>query len=64
MNDKWMHPTSKLAIIGGIQVNVDGPKNDKFVPLMFEVRNRNGEVEDLFESTFKRESPIVEFKKR
>jgi hypothetical protein len=39
---KWMNPSSKLAIIGGIQINVNGEQNDQFLPLSFEVRSNNG----------------------
>ena len=56
---KWMHPTSKLAIVGGIQINTDGEKNDHFLPLMFEVRSQNGDVEDVYEQAFGKKSPYA-----
>lgn len=59
---KWMHPTSKLAIVGGIQINLDGDKNDHFLPLTFEVRSQNGDIEDCYEKTFNMKSPYLNFK--
>jgi hypothetical protein len=43
-----MYPTSKLAILGGIQINMDGVRNDKFLPLMFEVRHKDGTKDDTY----------------
>jgi hypothetical protein len=36
---KWQGPNSKLAIVGGIMINCEGDKTDKFLPLMFETRS-------------------------
>jgi hypothetical protein len=59
---KWMHPTSKLAILGGIQINTDGQKNDQFLPLSFEVRCKGGNnVIDMYEKCFGRKSPYLDF---
>lgn len=38
MNTKWMTEKSQLAILGGIMINCDGNKTDRFLPLKFEVR--------------------------
>ena len=56
LNDAWMSPNSKLAIIGGIQINIDGGANDRFLPLSFEVRSKDGTSIDYFEKAFKRNS--------
>lgn len=58
-----MGPNSKLAIVGGIQINCDGFSNDHFMPLMFDVRSKNGDKEDLYQQTFGRESPFNEYTK-
>ena len=48
---KWMTPKSKLVIIGGIMINADHEKSDRFLPLMFEIRTQTS-TEDLFEDVF------------
>lgn len=48
----WQGPNSKLALLGGIMINCDGEKTDKFLPLKFEIRNGNSN-RDVFEDTFK-----------
>lgn len=45
---KWMTPKSKLVIIGGIMINEDHEKSDRFLPLMFEIKNQDS-TEDVFE---------------
>ena len=47
----WMGPNSKLAIFGGIMINVEGEKTDRFLPLKFEVRDKRGAI-DCYEETF------------
>ena len=48
----WMKsPKSKLAIVGGIMINCDEDKSDRFLPLRFEVQTQNSSV-DLFEAAF------------
>ena len=37
-NTNWMTSKSKLAIIGGIVINMEGEGSDLFLPLKFEVR--------------------------
>lgn len=46
-----MGPDSKLALIGGIMINCDGDKTDKFLPLSFELRTKSKNP-DLFEEVF------------
>jgi len=38
----WMGENSKLVILGGIMINVDGPGQDLFQPIMFEKRTKDG----------------------
>ena len=53
INNDWMGPNSKLAIIGGIMLNCDGDGTDMFVPLSFELKSNKGNMKkDLFEETF------------
>lgn len=47
-----MGPNSKLALIGGIMINCVGDTTDMFLPLKFEIRNKDGESKDLFEEAF------------
>jgi hypothetical protein len=47
----WQGPNSKLALLGGIMINCDGEKTDKFLPLKFEIRTKS-ENRDVFEETF------------
>ena len=47
----WQGPNSKLALLGGIMINCDGEKTDKFLPLKFEIRTK-AENRDVFEETF------------
>jgi len=42
-----MGPNSKLMLLGGIMINVDGKDNDLFLPLTFEVRDRDGNKNSL-----------------
>lgn len=51
----WQGPNSKLALLGGIMINCDGDKTDKFLPLKFELRS-GVDNRDVFESTFGFES--------
>lgn len=51
-NTKWMTPSSKLALIGGIMINCDGEGTDMFIPQTFEVRKHDGSKLDLFDQTF------------
>lgn len=44
-------PNSKLALIGGIMINCDGDRTDKFLPLKFEVRTKT-EVTDFTTECF------------
>ena len=46
-----MTDTSKLAILGGIMINCDGTKTDRFLPLKFELRTLKTKT-DMFEETF------------
>jgi len=47
-----MGPNSKLALIGGIMINCAGHKTDMFLPLKFEIRNKDGDYTNYFEETF------------
>jgi hypothetical protein len=47
----WQGPNSKLALLGGIMINCDGEKTDKFLPLKFEIRTKSSN-RDVFEQTF------------
>ena len=48
---KWMTEKSSLAICGGIMINCDGDRNDRFLPLKFEIRTLR-KTEDMFEKVF------------
>jgi hypothetical protein len=61
LNSKWMGKNSKLTLIGGIQINMDGEFTDKFLPLTFEVRNKDGQSRDYYQEVFKTESPLNKF---
>ena len=39
---------SKLALIGGIMINCDGDGTDMFLPLKFEIKSKDGKVQDFF----------------
>ena len=45
ITDNWMGPNSKLAVIGGIMINCEGPKTDMFLPLRFDVRSKQGKLD-------------------
>jgi len=50
---KWMSEDSKLVLLGGIMINVDGEAADMFIPLNFSVENgKDGSVDDLMEKVF------------
>ena len=49
---KWMDTESKLVLLGGIMINVDGEASDLFIPLNFEVQRKDGSVDDLMEKVF------------
>ena len=56
LHTKWMYPDSKLALIGGIQINVDGDStNHRFLPLLFEVRGKDFS-HDVYKEVLKMES--------
>ena len=61
LNSKWMGKNSKLTLIGGIQINMDGEFTGKFLPLTFEVRNKDGQSRDYYQEVFKTESPLNKF---
>ena len=48
---KWMSPKSKLAIIGGVIINCDGPGTDRFLPLKFEIRKQHS-TDDVYAKVF------------
>ena len=53
-----MGPNSKLALLGGIVINCDGfgaLGRDLFLPLMFTLKSKNGQEEDIFNEVFKSE---------
>ena len=35
INLNWQQQHSKLAIVGGIMINCEGDKTDRFLPLLF-----------------------------
>jgi hypothetical protein len=47
-------PNSKLVLLGGIMINCDGEGTDKFLPLKFEVRDKQGNVTDHFNECFEK----------
>ena len=47
----WMGPNSKLCLFGGIMINCDDDKTDRFLPMRFEVRTKEGST-DYFTHTF------------
>jgi len=42
LNSSWMSEKSQLCLIGGVMINCDNDACDMFMPLKFEVRNKNG----------------------
>ena len=46
----WMTEKSKLVLLGGIMINVDGTGNDMFAPQNFTSMDKNGNITDLMES--------------
>jgi hypothetical protein len=48
INLNWQTENSKLALIGGIMINCEGNKTDMFLPLKFEVRQKNKGNKDIF----------------
>lgn len=52
IDDGWMkNEKMKLAMIGGIMINCDNPKSDRFLPLRFTVRTKTTTT-NLFAETF------------
>jgi len=49
---KWMAPKSKLVLLGGIMINVDGNAPDLFLPLNFEAIHADGSSTDLMATAF------------
>jgi hypothetical protein len=49
---QWMAAESKLVLLGGIMLNIDGDAPDMFIPLRFESHAPEGEVTDLMETAF------------
>jgi len=49
---KWMSPDSKLILLGGIMINMDGDAPDLFLPLNFESISGDGEHTYLMEKVF------------
>jgi len=47
-----MSGKSKLVLLGGIMLNIDGEAADMFIPLRFEASNAGGETVDLMEEVF------------
>jgi len=35
MDRKWMDPKSKLILLGGVMINIDGDAPDLFLPIKF-----------------------------
>jgi hypothetical protein len=56
--DGWMGPNSKLVVLGGLMINVDGPQPDVFEPIMFEARNKNGVKTNLMPLAFNKKIPV------
>jgi hypothetical protein len=48
----WMSSESKLILLGGIMINMDGDAPDLFLPLNFESINGNGEHTFLMSKVF------------
>jgi hypothetical protein len=38
----WMKEDSKLVLLGGIMINVDGDNNDMFAPQTFKAYSKDG----------------------
>lgn len=51
INLDYFGPNNKLALCGGIMINCEGEKTDMFLPLHFDVRNKNSTT-NLFTQTF------------
>ena len=51
INLNWQQKNSQLALVGGIMINCEGDKTDRFLPMMFELRTQD-ETKDVFEETF------------
>lgn len=54
----WMGPNSKLVVLGGLMINVDGPQPDVFEPIMFTSTDTAGNKVDLLPKAFNRDSPV------
>ena len=46
------HDNTQKMILTGIQINMPKPFDGFFQPISFQIRNKKGEVKDLFEETF------------
>ena len=53
---KWMSKDSKLVLLGGIMINIDGDAADMFIPLNFEAMAGDGSVTNLLEKVFGKEA--------
>jgi len=62
---QMVHPErvcSRIAVLGGIMVNLPGHIDDRFVPMTFEVLDcRTGEVQDLFHTLGKERTREAEY---
>ena len=47
---KWMGPNSKLVILSGLMINVDGASADVFEPLSFTIQGKDGKKTDMTEN--------------
>lgn len=67
IDNHWMSENSKLVLLGGIMLNIDGERPmDMFLPMRFEVRSKNGDTDDLMavftDSPNTDDVPKVEYK--
>lgn len=54
----WMGANSKLVVLGGLMINVDGPQRDVFEPLMFTAVAKDGTTDDLMAQAFNKKTPV------
>lgn len=55
-NNSWMGEKSKLILVGGIMINMDGKAHDLFIPLDFEAISKDGSIQDLMKENFGEEA--------
>lgn len=50
---------NKIVLFGGIHINLDDHLEDMFLPIIFDLRSRNGDKQSIFEECFPKKEKII-----